>query len=229
VDIPDIPLEMPEILIGLEHVKLMLAYQIREGSWSEPIAVKTRIGWAIYGGRADDDVNQTLCHVCECSLVDDKLDDLMRDFQTTESFGVENPARKLASRDDERALEVFNSTIKLENNRYEVGLLWKHSRIVLPDNKALAYRRLICFEQKLRKDNNLLKAVCDKIKSHKEQGYLVRAEPDEIEKFVGRKWFLQYSLCRTQINHPKFVWCLTPRPNTKKLHLTIHCLKAHII
>jgi hypothetical protein len=191
VVVPDVPVGKPELLIGLEHVKLMIPYQIREGSWNEPIATKTRIGWAIYGSdnRNTSCTENYSCHICEC-VEGEKIDELIRNFQATEAFGVAVPQKELVSASDERSLQIFEKTLKLSNGRYEIGLLWKNNNIKLPDNRGVALRRLTCFEHNLLKDPVLQKAVKEKICDNISKGYLQKVSEVELERYNGPKWFL---------------------------------------
>jgi hypothetical protein len=67
VRIPEIEAKKPEILIGLEHAKLMVPQQVREGLWNEPVATKTRIGWAVYGRtRGNASGESYSCTISEC-------------------------------------------------------------------------------------------------------------------------------------------------------------------
>ncbi|XP_037806228.1 uncharacterized protein LOC119600203 [Lucilia sericata] len=45
---------IPAILIGADNWKLAVPLKIREGSWNQPIASKTRLGWALQGSRMKD-------------------------------------------------------------------------------------------------------------------------------------------------------------------------------
>uniref|UniRef100_A0A182PX03 Peptidase aspartic putative domain-containing protein n=1 Tax=Anopheles epiroticus TaxID=199890 RepID=A0A182PX03_9DIPT len=60
LEISDLPDDQPEggipkILIGLENVDLMRPLEVRSGQPGEPIAVKTVLGWAIYGPHRTND------------------------------------------------------------------------------------------------------------------------------------------------------------------------------
>jgi hypothetical protein len=58
----------PELLIGLEHSKLGVSRQMRDGSWSEPIGTLTRLGWVIHGksnGTLDNEKSRQVCAIFE--------------------------------------------------------------------------------------------------------------------------------------------------------------------
>lgn len=190
VYIPEIPFTRPEILIGLEHPKIGIAYETREGSWNEPVATRTRLGWTIHGREGHNEPQEYICHVCECN--DDRpLEDMVRQFFTTESFGVKIMEKQLASKEDERALALLEKTTRKVGKVFETGLLWRNDRILLPDNKKMALRRLICFEQKLMKDPELRNVVVSKIESHFAKGYLRHITNDEQACLKNKRhWFL---------------------------------------
>jgi hypothetical protein len=102
--------------------------------------MQTRIGWVIYGGdhqKLGEQI-QSHYHVCECSEDYNEIKGMIKAFQTSEAFGVVVPQQALLSREEQRAIEILNKTMKLINNRFEVGLLWKNDNIVLPNNKSMA-------------------------------------------------------------------------------------------
>jgi hypothetical protein len=159
--------------------------------WNAPIAGWTRLGWAIYGREFGAESGQVeySCVTCETN---DELSDLIRDFQSTEAFGVSPPQKPLRSKEDEKSIEIFEKTLKYSDNekRYVIGLLWKEFDVKLPDNKNVAFRRLLCFESKLRKDPVLEKTVIQKFRELLDKGYLQEATAEEIDNFQGRKWYL---------------------------------------
>ena len=62
---------VPQNLIGLDNWKLDIPLLIREGSWREPVATQTRLGWIIHGFNdktSDSDTNyQHQSFICNCN------------------------------------------------------------------------------------------------------------------------------------------------------------------
>lgn len=192
--VPAIPYSSPGILIGLQHAKLTLSYEIREGTWNQPVATLTRLGWAVYGKLGSDSPATSIvatCRVCECTSMDlVQLHDLVKHFFTTESFGVRAVERSPIAKEDAIAQKIFDRTLKKVGNRYEVGLLWREETRLLPNNRAMAYKRLLCLENKLAKDPALKAAVMEKLQSHLQKGYLRKVSEEELAQFKGNIWFL---------------------------------------
>lgn len=180
VDIPDIPISRPSILIGLEHAKLGLMYEIREGRWNEPIASRTHLGWVIHGKSTGVNNMDYMCHVCDCKKSDEELSSLMHSFYTTEAFGV-SFTKEIESKENVRAREIMEATTKYDNHQYETGLLWRRDDVTLPESKPMAVKRLMCFEQKLRRDDRLMMVIKTKMQEHINKGYLIKLNPTSID------------------------------------------------
>ena len=71
---------IPRLLIGLNNSSLCVYDNIKEGKFSEPVAIRTRLGWLIDGAMRNKFIEHHHCHVEECS--NKILFDLMRKFYT---------------------------------------------------------------------------------------------------------------------------------------------------
>jgi hypothetical protein len=87
---PDAKPKCAGILIGISHMKLMMSLESREGSWNQPVAIRTRLGWSVCGKLSDIERNNDsfVGHICRCEVVDEINDNLLKNFFTTESFGL---------------------------------------------------------------------------------------------------------------------------------------------
>lgn len=71
----DIPLDgynnvVPSMIIGVNNPNLISSLKVREGSWHQPVATKTRLGWTLFGvgSKASGKLN---FHRCNCDEVHD--------------------------------------------------------------------------------------------------------------------------------------------------------------
>ena len=53
--------------------------------------------------------------------------------------------------DKERALQIFDETLKFEDARYRVSWPWKEEKSCLPENRELAFGRLNSLINKIRR------------------------------------------------------------------------------
>lgn len=180
----------PDLLIGLEHAKLGLAKQTREGTWNEPVASRTSLGWVIHGKQkfTTTPIIQRNFVVCECDH-ENQIHQLIENFFSTEAFGV-NAVKKREAEDDKRAMEILEKSTKDLGGRFETGLLWKRNDSTLPDNKTMAMKRLLCFEKQLMRDKNLKEAVQKRIQENIENGFWKKMTNEAATKVGPRTWYL---------------------------------------
>lgn len=111
IRMPEIPLQKPEILIGLQHVRLTVPYKIRVGAWNAPVASRTKLGWSIYGRdfTKANRINDTSCHILECSesieMRDEKVRKQKPKIKRKFKSQVSNPSKQMSrnSSDSTRA------------------------------------------------------------------------------------------------------------------------------
>ena len=194
----------PRIIIGLNNKSVAIPLKSKEGKDNEPAALKCRLGWTVYGLRGPD-VDDALCvnlqlHICECDD-DIALDKLMR-----QSFEIENEVDKI--HDVNSNEDSMKNYVVRTDNKYTVKLLWKSENITMPDNYNMAFRRLLCFERKLEKDEDLKNRVNEHIQQMLSKGYIRMLTKSEISKPYQRKWYLPIFVVRNP-NKPqkvRIVW-----------------------
>ncbi|XP_055590680.1 uncharacterized protein LOC129742764 [Uranotaenia lowii] len=180
---------VPEILIGVDHLRLVVPLKVREGSKGEPTIVKTRLGWNVYGGQRNSMPFALNFHQCECNC-DVNLEDSIKKYFAVEETGVK-PTLYQGSEEDARAMSILKNTTIQVDGRYESGLLWKHDMVELPDSRPMALRRLECFERKLQRNPQLKANVEQQIDEYLKKGYAHRATEAELAAADPRKtWYL---------------------------------------
>ncbi|XP_062538963.1 uncharacterized protein LOC134207258 [Armigeres subalbatus] len=179
----------PQLLIGVDNLKLAVPLKVKEGSEGGPIAVKTRLGWCVYGGHQDARQLSVSYHVCECSE-EESMDGTLKAYFSLEEVGIQ-PAGVGITADDERALRILEQTTKWVDQRYESGLLWKYDDFEFPDSYPMALKRLQCLERRLAKDPTLNENVQKQIYEYEQKGYAHRASPAELNSGdLRRVWYL---------------------------------------
>ncbi|KAJ8914853.1 hypothetical protein NQ315_014866 [Exocentrus adspersus] len=81
----------------------------------------------------------------------DVLHDLVKKQWNIDSLEIRIPAKISLSKQDVRAEEILNRTMKRIGDEFETGLLWK-SCVSLPESKINAFTRLKCVERKMDRD-----------------------------------------------------------------------------
>ncbi|XP_058456562.1 uncharacterized protein LOC131433959 [Malaya genurostris] len=190
----------PRLLIGVQHANATLVRKSREGKPGDPIAVKTNLGWTIYGGAPSDQpmnmVHYTY-HVSCCENETEQITDMdmnhaMKEYFSLESLGIMSPSKQVRSLEDDRALSLLRERTHFNGDRYETGLLWKHDNVRLPDNKAMAQKRFNHLERRLAKDPDLARLVKEKLIDYIAKGYVRKLTTDELAETHERTWYLPF-------------------------------------
>ncbi|XP_062713779.1 uncharacterized protein LOC134290623 [Aedes albopictus] len=195
-----IPLESyrnisPGLLIGLDNAALGHVTKSREGNLNEPIAVKTRLGWTVYGCCSTDTkrihhVNHHSVEACHCNASDEDLHLAMKQYFALDSLGVTIPSKQLMSSEDQRARTLLQTLTIPKEGRYECGLLWKYDNVRLPDSKQMALNRWKCLDRRLMKDSSLAEVLRLKIGEYIAKGYISKLSTEELMIPRPRVWYL---------------------------------------
>ncbi|XP_055633369.1 uncharacterized protein LOC129773748 [Toxorhynchites rutilus septentrionalis] len=146
----------PKLLIGVSNARVMQALDSREGMLDEPVAVKTRLGWTVYGTMMNSFLSSVVphsFHICSHSLgSDENLHEAVKNYFTLDSLGIGSPQNQLLSKEDERALAKLHKVTTFQDGRYQVRLLWKYDDIRLPNNRTMALRRHHCLIKRMERE-----------------------------------------------------------------------------
>ena len=138
-----------DLILGTQYSHLHAETHIRQGLPFQPLAKRTRLGWYVMG----PDNSDTVTSVPSINFIE-KIN--LEKFYDFETLGVQAPncecPKSLTSLEDKKALKLFETSCKRENNRYTIGLPWRKDSNLLPDNYDLAYKRLQSIEKKLEKE-----------------------------------------------------------------------------
>ena len=85
------------------------------------------------------------------TLSNENLDSSLEKFWKIDSFGtLNNDDPALLPRNEQKALNILEKTVKRIDSHYSVGLLWKEESPSLPNNRNLALSRLLSLEKKFK-------------------------------------------------------------------------------
>ncbi|XP_055604429.1 uncharacterized protein LOC129752685 [Uranotaenia lowii] len=177
----------PQILIGIKHVKVALVQKSREGDMDGPVAVKTRLGWSVYGGGTDSYAVSMVhysFHIRSSGIEEEvhletQLNQALTDYFALESLGITTLKNDIRSKEDERALMLLHEKTRFTGERYETGLLWRYDHIRLPNNESMARRRYELLEKRMKQNPELKRMLTDKITDYIAKGYVEKLAPSE--------------------------------------------------
>ncbi|XP_065084732.1 uncharacterized protein LOC135706971 [Ochlerotatus camptorhynchus] len=182
-------LPVPKLLIGVDNLRLALPLKTREGVTGGPTAVKTRLGWCVYGGQRTQEHPEYSYHICECGG-EEAFDEALKKYFSFEEAGIK-PTGAVMSEEDKRCARILETTTKRVGERFESGLLWKYDNFEFPDSYPMAVKRLQCLESRMAKDPSLKQNILRQIDEYQQKGYAHRATAEELaETDPRRTWYL---------------------------------------
>ncbi|XP_058827483.1 uncharacterized protein LOC131687421 [Topomyia yanbarensis] len=197
----------PKVLIGLQNLELFAPLETRVGQPGDPVAVRSTLGWAVYGPSQSVLMESGFHGLHDCQrVIDDELNELMRQqYLLEETVVCTLPLPE--STDDIRAREILEQTTRRIGNRFETGLIWKSDDFEFPDSWGMAVRRLKGLEVKLTKDPELRENVFQQIREYLTKGYAHKATERELDAANPKRvWYLPINV----VTHPK-------KPEKKRL------------
>ncbi|XP_075154343.1 uncharacterized protein LOC142227968 isoform X1 [Haematobia irritans] len=108
---------------------------------------------------------------------------MMRGYFCIETLGTKICVKPLMSKEDERAINILESTVKQICGRYECSLLWKVN---------MALNRLYSVERKMTRDSEYKKQYCEKIGSYIAKGYCRKLSLEEKVVENGLTFYLPH-------------------------------------
>ncbi|XP_062700056.1 uncharacterized protein LOC134284792, partial [Aedes albopictus] len=180
---------VPRILIGIDNLRLAVPLKVREGEGTAPVAVKTRLGWCVYGPQGCNNRESYSFHICECSC-DDTLHEAVKEFFAVEAAGA-GPVDIPLTLEEERALTTLEQTTRRVGNRFETGLIWKQDNVEFPDSYSMAVRRLECLERRMDRNPELKENLHRQVSEYEAKGYAHKTTKAEMKAADPRRvWYL---------------------------------------
>ncbi|KAG5666218.1 hypothetical protein PVAND_017597 [Polypedilum vanderplanki] len=215
---------VPILLIGSLHASCIeaIAPSLQEGI-NKPVAIKTRLGWSIYGGSSEslsETSSQKAEMVASTEIATDNNDPkgvsnsdltkLLTFYSSVESLGIRAKSAHVTD-SERRATELIENEMRiLPNGTVEVPLIWdvlenrttdKNGNVTvkkiwpkLPNNHAMAYMRQLGLEKKLAKHSDQRKAYNENFLSLIKENYVRLATEKDLKTEWTNIWYLPMSI-----------------------------------
>ena len=177
-----------DLLIGIDHTQLHTGETKQSG---QLVARKTPLGWVLFGGSSSGtEAASQIYHVAYATPVE------LTDFWKTEVMGVEvKPcicdADKLSQIEREEA-EIISNSCKKIGDQWLVPYPWKKNPRLLPDNKAVATKRLEATERRLKKNPEHATAYNKQMNKMCEMGFARKLTEDELTSYQGPVHYISH-------------------------------------
>ena len=175
------------ILIGADLPEAVLHLEFRMGGAKEPIAVRTLLGWALFGGKSNSQKTSS-------NFVSTRtLNTMVERFWEIESYGtLPKLAPSLLTRKEKKAVEILNKTTVKKGKQYEVGMLWADDDVSLINNRELAVTRLKSTEKRLRRLPDIKASYKKIMKQYVDDGHARKLTSSECEESAGRTNYIPH-------------------------------------
>ena len=192
IDLPDLRGDDVKLLIGSDMAHLLLHLDTRMGRQDEPIAVKTQLGWTLFGSISYKHGKRLHLNTASISQGDTIHQSLER-FWEMDSYGTIPSQPDLGcSVDDRQAVEILERTTKKVDGHFETGLLWRDENIVLPNNRCMAVSRLHSTERKLMKHPQLAQKYQDVLDEYVAKEHCKKLSPQKAQRTSSKTWYLPH-------------------------------------
>lgn len=201
----DYELVQPQLLIGLDNLRLCVPLKLREGGPKDPIGAKCRLGWSIYGCIPGQPKASSIINFHGAAAdPDHEMNEQLRDYFTLENAGVSAcyVGEVQESADEIRAKRLLKETTRrtLSGTSFETGLLWNTDSPNFPDSFPMAIRRMLALERRFEREPELGEKVRSQIASYEQKGYAHKAKLEELTSVdSNRVWYLPLGI----VTNPK--------------------------
>ncbi|XP_055632594.1 uncharacterized protein LOC129773069 [Toxorhynchites rutilus septentrionalis] len=165
---------------------------VPDSDWpSEPIAVRSKLGWTIYGLEKRKPSIHTYLNLHSVTTVSNQeLHDAIREQYAMEEAAVTLYAMPEPA-DEKRACEILEATTKRVSDRFETGLIWRRDERKFPDSYPMAVRRMKSLDRKLERNPELKRNVCQQIEDYQVKGYAHKITAAEMrDTSCSAVWYL---------------------------------------
>ena len=173
------------ILIGLDAHEVFRPLETRFGPDGAPDAIKTPLGWILFGAVSDKRekaANSSCMHV----TLREQADSYLPLEEQVNSCGLDGES----SREDRLSFKQMKETVKLVDGHLELPLLVRNRNVRLPNNRAMAENRLKSLKRRLTKNKELHQRYVATMQSYIEKGF---AEPLNGETEIAENiWYLPH-------------------------------------
>ncbi|XP_062711976.1 uncharacterized protein LOC115267455 [Aedes albopictus] len=187
----------PQLLIGANNIHSFAPIEAKVGTPMEPIAVRTKLGWTVYGPRQTTSSAAGNYLGYHQQITNEDLHELLKSHYALEESVVAIPQE---TAEEKRAREILERTTKRVGDRFETGLLWKTDDPRFPDSYPMAVRRMKQLEKRLDKNPKLKENVCKQIDEYQQKGYAHLATAEELAGTpADQTWYLPINV----VQNPK--------------------------
>lgn len=208
IDISTLNDDRVTVLIGIDTPSLHIQHDYRVGKHNEPVAVKTQLGWILFGGKNKN----IFTNINRLETDTDDLNKAVERFWEIESYGTKSPLHPhLLTKDEKHALHILKSTTKMKDGHFEVGLLWKDEKL-----DAAAKYKGISLNDNLLPGPDVLNNLVSVLLTFRTNRYAIMTDIENM--------FHQVKVSRIEQDALRFVWREKTGDNIDDFAMQVHLI-----
>ena len=140
-------------MIGSDVPEAYWVFEERRGRRKQPCAARMLLGWTLIGP-----LSSTNHRVASVNFLSGGLEPLSVQIERMYNADFRETtvsSKEMMSSEDRRALAIMESTVQIVDGHYQLSLPWKYENPNLPNNRAMALKRLDLLKRRLEKDVDL--------------------------------------------------------------------------
>ncbi|XP_055584715.1 uncharacterized protein LOC129737580 [Uranotaenia lowii] len=224
IDIKGYGMSAPKVLLGINNVHLIAPLDSRVGKPGEPVAIKCKLGWTLYGPRPGvvatvHFIGHHRCNCVECGKSDRNMNAALKEYFQLEDVGI-TPIR-LESKEDRRAREILERTTRRVGERFESGLLWIEDDVEFPESYQMALKRSLSLDKRIARCPEIRENILKQLEEYVTKGYAhIITDQELLETPKEKTWYLplNFVINPKKPGKVRLVWDAAARANGVSLN-----------
>ena len=175
------------ILIGCDVPEAHWVMEQRTSSRKSPHAMRTLLGWVLCGPLGEVK-NYATVHYLN---INRSLMENLRAMYDQEFRDTADPSETYSVQDKE-AMALVEGETHIENGHFVVPLPWKGDKVIMPNNRQMAEKRLVSLRHRFIHNEDLFRRYANIIQDHITKGFIERVPEFSHKPEALRQWYLPH-------------------------------------
>ena len=191
-------------MLGMNVPATTMPLEVRTGNEGEPYAIRSKLGWLVYGldkVKPKEKLPAFFCKSQDVQVIEGQydLEQKFRALYNAEFSEKLSDPKEGLSIEDQKFLKIMDTTTQLKNGHYEIDLPIKKDDLKMPDNSSQAKGCLSNLGRRLNKNSTMHQQYSTYMKKLIKDGHAEKIPPEEIYRNDGRTWYIPHH----GVYHPK--------------------------
>ena len=191
------------LMVGINVPAATTPLESRIGSLGEPYAIRSPLGWLVYGlaGKDHNTTSVNFCNVSSLTTIqhdNDRLENKLKSYINMEFNESLADGTVHASKEDQRFMKIMEDKVVKRDGHYTAPLPLRDS-IQMPNNQAQVHVYAQHLKKKLIKVPPLHQEYNEFMQKLETKGYSEKVPSNEINRDDGKAWYIPHHA----VKHPR--------------------------